>query len=151
MYYFTTLFRTKSFHKTLVCAWASLGLVTTFQIVLDIFFVGTNNSRIAKLLRELASFYAKEPDHLFLIRLAQGHFVIFTLKMVVFLGLLYMGQGLITLNPFHSDGAILSKVAAAGNIYILFIFNCGVNLFRICYFLCRFDNSFHCWFGHEKQ
>lgn len=61
---------------------------------------GTNNSRIAKLLRELAGFYSKEPNHLFLIRLAQG--------------LLHMGQGLLTLNPHHSDNAILSKIAVAG-------------------------------------
>jgi 26S proteasome regulatory subunit N1 len=61
---------------------------------------GTNNSRIAQLLRQLAVFYAKVPNHLFLVRIAQG--------------LLYMGKGLLTLNPVHSDGLLLSKVSICG-------------------------------------
>lgn len=61
---------------------------------------GTNNSRIAQLLRQLAEYYAKEPDHLFLVRIAQG--------------LLYMGKGLLTLNPMHSDGLLLSKISVCG-------------------------------------
>ena len=61
---------------------------------------GTNNSRIAGLLRTLATFYRSEPAHLFVVRLAQG--------------LLHMGKGLVTLNPFHSDRLLLSPVALAG-------------------------------------
>ena len=50
---------------------------------------GTNNSRVAGLLRQLSEFYAKEANHLFVVRLAQG--------------LCSLGRGLISLNPFHSD------------------------------------------------
>merc|ERR1740117_119956 len=33
---------------------------------------GTNNSRVAGMLRSLASYYSREANHLFMIRLAQG-------------------------------------------------------------------------------
>jgi 26S proteasome regulatory subunit N1 len=61
---------------------------------------GTNNSRVAGLLRQLSVFYAKEPNPLFMVRLAQG--------------LLHMGKGLLTLAPQHSDRLLLSKPALAG-------------------------------------
>lgn len=57
----------------------SLGLVSA----------GSNNSRVAGLLRQLSEFYIKEADHLFIVRLAQG--------------LNAMGKGLLTLSAFHSD------------------------------------------------
>jgi len=69
-------------------------------LALGIIGAGTNNSRIANMLRQLASYYAKEANHLFLVRIAQG--------------LLHMGKGLLTLSPFHSDNLLVSKVAFAG-------------------------------------
>eukprot|EP00457_Paulinella_chromatophora_P001076 gb/GEZN01001078.1/.p1 GENE.gb/GEZN01001078.1/~~gb/GEZN01001078.1/.p1 ORF type:complete len:1026 (-),score=226.37 gb/GEZN01001078.1/:180-3257(-) len=74
-------------------------------LALGILGAGTNNSRIAGLLRQLAGFYAKEPNHLFLVRIAQG--------------LLHMGKGLLSLAPFHSAGFLLSKVAVAGLLTLL--------------------------------
>jgi 26S proteasome regulatory subunit N1 len=50
---------------------------------------GSNNSRVAGLLRQLSDFYAKEANHLFVVRIAQG--------------LNTMGKGLVSLSPFHSD------------------------------------------------
>lgn len=61
---------------------------------------GTNNARIAQLLRQLASYYHRDPNALFMVRIAQG--------------LLHMGKGTLTINPFHTDRSVLSKVAAAG-------------------------------------
>lgn len=61
---------------------------------------GTNNSRIAGLLRQLSSFYQKDHDHLFVVRIAQG--------------LLHMGKGLVTINPYHSDRFLFSHVAMSG-------------------------------------
>ncbi|PFH34288.1 proteasome 26S regulatory subunit [Besnoitia besnoiti] len=58
---------------------------------------GTNNARIAGLLRSLASYYGKDGNALFVIRLAQG--------------LLYMGKGLLTINPLHSDRFLINNVA----------------------------------------
>ena len=72
---------------------------------------GTNNSRIAGLLRQLSSFYGKEANHLFLVRVAQG--------------LLHMGKGLMTLNPLHSDRLLLSKVGLGG---LLALLHCGFDL-----------------------
>lgn len=66
---------------------------------------GTNNSRIAGLLRQLAAYYAKEPNHLFLVRIAQG--------------LLHLGKGLLTLNPFHSDNMLMSRVGVAGLLVLM--------------------------------
>jgi 26S proteasome regulatory subunit N1 len=66
---------------------------------------GTNNARLAQLLRQLASYYHREPETLFMVRIAQG--------------LLHMGKGTMTLNPFHTDRQILSRVATAGLLAVL--------------------------------
>ena len=59
---------------------------------------GTNNARLAGLLRGLSSYYYKEPTALFLVRVAQG--------------LVHMGKGLLTMAPQHSDGQLISGRAA---------------------------------------
>ena len=61
------------------CAILALGLISS----------GSNNSRVAGLLRGLAEFYAREANHLFCVRIAQG--------------LNASGKGLLSFNPFHSD------------------------------------------------
>ncbi|CEG72168.1 Putative 26S proteasome regulatory subunit N1 [Rhizopus microsporus] len=61
---------------------------------------GTNNARLAQMLRQLASFYHKDASSLFMVRIAQG--------------LLHMAKGTMTLNPFHTDRQIMSPVALAG-------------------------------------
>jgi 26S proteasome regulatory subunit N1 len=61
---------------------------------------GTNNARLAQLLRQLASYYHRDANALFMVRIAQG--------------LLHMGKGTMTLNPFHTDRQVLSKVGTAG-------------------------------------
>lgn len=67
---------------------------------------GTNNSRIAQNLRMLASYYATNPEHLFMVRMAQG--------------LVHMGKGLLGLNPLHSDRFLFSNVSLAGIITVLY-------------------------------
>jgi len=66
---------------------------------------GTNNARLAQLLRQLASYYHRDQDSLFMVRIAQG--------------LLHMGKGTMSLNPFHTDRQVLSRVAAAGLLTVL--------------------------------
>jgi len=66
---------------------------------------GTNNARIANMLRQLSNYYAKEANHLFLVRVAQGF--------------LFLGKGLLTLNPFHSDRRLMSRPAVAGLLVVL--------------------------------
>ncbi|KAL5595797.1 hypothetical protein FOVSG1_009486 [Fusarium oxysporum f. sp. vasinfectum] len=61
---------------------------------------GTNNARLAQLLRQLASYYHRDQDALFMVRIAQG--------------LLHMGKGTLSISPFHTDRQVLSRVAAAG-------------------------------------
>lgn len=61
---------------------------------------GTNNARLAQLLRQLANYYSREPDSLFTVRIAQG--------------LVHMGKGTLTINPFNTDRQILSRVSLAG-------------------------------------
>jgi 26S proteasome regulatory subunit N1 len=58
---------------------------------------GTNNARLAGSLRQLAGYYAKEPKQLMMVRIAQG--------------LLHLGKGLMTLQPYHSERWLLSPVA----------------------------------------
>ncbi|KAF1919665.1 armadillo-type protein [Ampelomyces quisqualis] len=66
---------------------------------------GTNNARLAQLLRQLASYYHRDPNALFMVRIAQG--------------LLHMGKGTLTVSPFHTDRQVLSRVAAAGLLTVL--------------------------------
>ncbi|WWC67906.1 uncharacterized protein I206_101824 [Kwoniella pini CBS 10737] len=61
---------------------------------------GTNNARLAQMLRGLATYYAKEPDCFFMVRIAQG--------------LVHMGKGTIGINPYFSDGQVMSRTAVAG-------------------------------------
>ena len=71
---------------------------------------GTNNARLAGMLRQLGSYYYKEPTLLLLVRMAQG--------------LVHLGKGLLTLNPKHADQQLLSsaplacpaRVGAAGHL-----------------------------------
>jgi 26S proteasome regulatory subunit N1 len=66
---------------------------------------GTNNARLAQLLRQLAGYYHRDQESLFMVRIAQG--------------LLHMGKGTMTLNPFHTDRQILSRVSTAGLLTVL--------------------------------
>jgi len=61
---------------------------------------GTNNARLAAMLRQLAQYHAKDPNNLFMVRLAQG--------------LTHLGKGTMTLSPYHSDRQLMSPVAVAG-------------------------------------
>jgi len=66
---------------------------------------GTNNARLAAILRQLAQYHAKEQNNLFMVRIAQG--------------LVHLGKGTLTLNPFHSDRQLMSPVAVAGLLAVL--------------------------------
>lgn len=76
-------------------------------LALGIIGAGTNNARLAKMLRDLTVYYGKENNHLFIVRIAQG--------------LLQMGKGLLTLQPTHSDRFLLSKVAVGGILTLIFV------------------------------
>ncbi|KAH7533148.1 hypothetical protein FEM48_Zijuj04G0099600 [Ziziphus jujuba var. spinosa] len=69
-------------------------------ISLGLIGAGTNNARIAGMLRNLSSYYYKDASLLFCVRIAQG--------------LVHLGKGLLTLNPYHSDRFLLSPTALAG-------------------------------------
>mmetsp|Transcript_18831 Transcript_18831/g.52512 ORF Transcript_18831/g.52512 Transcript_18831/m.52512 type:complete len:900 (-) Transcript_18831:154-2853(-) len=75
-------------------------------LALGILGGGTNNARMAGMLRNLSSYYSKEPSLLFLVRVAQG--------------LVHMGKGLMTLSPLHTDRQLLSGVALSGILPVLF-------------------------------
>jgi len=66
---------------------------------------GTNNARLAAILRQLAQYHAKDQNNLFMVRIAQG--------------LVHLGKGTLTLNPFHSDRQLMSPVAVAGLMSVL--------------------------------
>lgn len=66
---------------------------------------GTNNSRIAGMLRNLADYHQKDANISFIARLAQG--------------ILHMGKGTITLNPYHSGGLLLRPAAMAGILSVI--------------------------------
>ena len=61
---------------------------------------GTNNARLAQILRQLASYYNRDSTNLYTTRLAQG--------------LLHMGKGMLTLNPWHAHRTIMSKSTLVG-------------------------------------
>ena len=69
---------------------------------------GTNNSRVAGLLRTLAVFYKADAPALFVVKLAQG--------------LAHMGKGLLSLNPLHADRQLLAPAALAGLLSAALLF-----------------------------
>lgn len=66
---------------------------------------GSNNARLAQLLRQLASYYHRDPNALFMVRIAQG--------------LLHMGKGTLNINPFHSERSVMSRVSVASLLTVL--------------------------------
>ena len=66
---------------------------------------GTNNSRLAGILRQLAGFYSMDENQLFMVRIAQG--------------LLHLGKGLMSLDPYQSSRFLLSPVALGGILTVL--------------------------------
>lgn len=66
---------------------------------------GSNNSRLADIFRKLASYYSKDQEPLFCIRISQG--------------LLYMGKGMLSIQPYYSERFLLSKVGMSGVIIFL--------------------------------
>lgn len=74
-------------------------------ISLGLIGAGTNNARIAGMLRNLSSYYYKEASLLFCVRIAQG--------------LVHLGKGLLTLAPYHSERFLLSPTALAGIVTLL--------------------------------
>ncbi|KAJ7813024.1 armadillo-type protein [Mycena leptocephala] len=85
-------------------------LAVAFNAILAMGLVGagTNNVRLAQMLRQLAGYYYKEPDCLFMVRVAQG--------------LVHMGKGTIGLNLFFTDRSIMSRPAMAGLLATLTAF-----------------------------
>jgi 26S proteasome regulatory subunit N1 len=81
-------------------------VVKSALVALGIVGAGTNNARLASILRNLSSFYAKDAQLMFLLRSAEG--------------LVHMGKGLLTIHPHHTDRQIQSKVGLAGLIIVLF-------------------------------
>ena len=75
-------------------------------LVMGLTSAGTNNSRVAGLLRQLSEFYSKEAGHVFCVRIAQA--------------MLHMGKGLLTLNPMHSDRMITSGPALGGVLTLIY-------------------------------
>ncbi|XP_048580896.1 26S proteasome non-ATPase regulatory subunit 2 isoform X4 [Nematostella vectensis] len=69
---------------------------------------GTNNARLAGMLRQLAMYYHKDANNLFMVRLAQG--------------LVHMGKGTLTVGPYHSDRSLLMPVAVGGLLTVLVSF-----------------------------
>lgn len=74
-------------------------------ICLGLVGAGTNNSRLADILRKLASYYSRDNDPLLLVRLAQG--------------LLYMGKGMLSVQPYYSERFLMSKVGMSGLVIFL--------------------------------
>ncbi|KAG9003092.1 proteasome regulatory particle base subunit [Tulasnella sp. 427] len=85
-------------------------LAVALNSILAMGFVGagTNNARLAQMLRQLAGYYYKEPDCLFMVRIAQG--------------LVHMGKGTLGINPFWLDRGVMSKTAVAGLLATLMAF-----------------------------
>jgi len=69
---------------------------------------GTNNARLAQMLRNLAQYYSKDQSNLFLTRISQG--------------LVHLGKGTMSLQPYHSARSLLSPVALAGILASLVTF-----------------------------
>lgn len=72
---------------------------------LGIIGAGTNNARLAAILRQLAVFHNKNPSELFMVRFSQG--------------LVHMGKGTLTFDPLHTDRMLMDSVALAGLLTVM--------------------------------
>src|SRR5271170_5551770 len=88
---------------------SDIGVAMNAILAMGFIGAGTNNARLAQMLRQLAVFYYRDPDAVFVVRVAQG--------------LLHMGKGTIGINPFYSDRNIMSKNAIAGLLATLLAFS----------------------------
>ena len=75
-------------------------------LALGLVGAGTNNSRLFQNLKNLATYFNSSPNQLFVVRISQG--------------LLYMGKGMMTLSPLHSNKFLFSNVSVAGLITCLY-------------------------------
>lgn len=66
---------------------------------------GSNNSRVAGLLRGLSEYYAKTASHLFVVRIAQG--------------LNAGSKGLVSFGAFHSDRLLMNSAGVGGLLTVL--------------------------------
>ena len=76
-------------------------------VALGLVGAGTNNARLATILRNLSSYYYKEPTLLFLVRVAQG--------------LVHMGKGLVGLSPYHTERQLLSGKREIGSVQVALV------------------------------
>jgi hypothetical protein len=76
------------------------------------------------MLRQLAQYHAKDPNNLFMVRIAQG--------------LTHLGKGTLTLSPYHSDRQLMSPVAVAGLLATIVAF-LDVKNSEESKFLCVFE------------
>ncbi|XP_014614371.1 PREDICTED: 26S proteasome non-ATPase regulatory subunit 2-like [Polistes canadensis] len=74
-------------------------------LALGLVGAGSNNARLATMLRQLAAYHAKNPSHLFLVRISQG--------------LVHLGKGTLSLSPLHYASRILDQTALAGLLVVL--------------------------------
>lgn len=86
---------------------------------------GTNNARLASMLRQLAQYHAKDPNNLFMVRIAQG--------------LTHLGKGTLTISPYHSERQLMSPVAVAGLMATLVSF---LDVKNSTFFVQRVLNSY---------
>ncbi|KAI1301580.1 26S proteasome non-ATPase regulatory subunit 2 [Halotydeus destructor] len=84
---------------------ADMEVAANAIFAMGIIGAGTNNARLATMLRQLAQYHAKEPNCLFMTRIAQG--------------LTHLGKGTLTLSPFHSDRQLLVPTALGGLLSVL--------------------------------
>lgn len=102
------------------------GVAKSSILALGLIGAGTNNSRVAGSLRDLATYYGTAADVLFVVRIAQG--------------LIHLGKGMIGLSPMHSNKFLFSNVSLAGIITVLYaatdmdLFICG-NYHYFLYYL----------------
>uniref|UniRef100_A0A1B6D744 26S proteasome non-ATPase regulatory subunit 2 n=2 Tax=Clastoptera arizonana TaxID=38151 RepID=A0A1B6D744_9HEMI len=75
---------------------------------------GSNNGRLAVMLRQLAQYYTKIPFNLYMVRISQG--------------LMHLGKGTLSLNPLHNDRQVMNPVALAGILITLVSFIDGSNV-----------------------
>jgi len=67
---------------------------------------GTNNARLANILRGLASYFGKESGIIFIIRMAQA--------------LLHMGKGLVSISPLHSNKFLYNLPGLGGILTVMY-------------------------------
>lgn len=81
------------------------GVAVNAILAMGVVGAGSNHAKLAQMLRQLSSYYQRDADCLFMVRIAQG--------------LVHLGKGCMSLSPLYAQKSLLSPSGLAGLMTVM--------------------------------